>query len=118
VLDDSFLQLWNSASQDQILLLVDNNFDPIVDEIDMERVEDVFKNDEQVAFIMTDFKVGLATEFLNNGSISNVPFFAKKKIEIDNLIPDQNILSNIMHKILSRGFLFEHIADAYFRQKV
>lgn len=119
----NFIEKWNSIEEDSIVYIYDAEHKGLqcCEIFDIERIKNTFNNDDRVLIITTDFLVSEKNneiEFVlyhDSDSIGSFPFFIKKKSQIKIPQTNNNLKLEIFKTALNSNYLFEHIAEPYFK---
>lgn len=119
----NFIEKWNSIEENSIVYIYDGEHKELksCENFDIERIKKTFNNDNRVLMITTDFLLSEkddGIEFVlyhDSDSIGSFPFFIKKKSEIKIPQTNNNLKLEIFKTVLNSNYLFEHIAEPYFK---
>lgn len=119
----NFIEKWNSIEENSIVYIYDGEHKGLksCENFDIERIKKTFNNDNRVLMITTDFLLSEkddGIEFVlyhDSDSIGSFPFFIKKKSEIKIPQTNNNLKLEIFKTVLNSNYLFEHIAEPYFK---
>lgn len=120
----SFIEKWNELEENDIVLVYDNEFKNIkaCDTVDFEKIDFIFNNDEKVLIVTFDiYNIEDELKYIlhnNIESINNCPFFIKKKSDIDIPKTSNNLKVEIFKSVISKQYIFEHIAEPYFENYI
>lgn len=83
-------------------------------EMDVEKLVLPCFEDQRIGFVYTDFVVKNGPiefiEFLDGKSLVNCPFFMRNVSGL-NMVKNESLKINIMQQLVSKGFVFEHVAE-------
>jgi len=119
----NFIEKWNSIEENSIVYIYDGEHNGLecCEIFDIERIKKTFNNDNRVLIITTDFLLSEkddGIEFVlyhDSDSIGSFQFFIKKKSEIKIPQTNNNLKLEIFKTVLNSNYLFEHIAEPYFK---